>query len=279
VLWATIFGIIVVALLFKTPLPSFSGIAVSLLTAPPFFSYHHVNPIAWTLDYEVFFYAYCALCWMVRKQSRWLWPLLALPAIATMLIFPRTTMMAVGAAIALGFADNPRIVSLARYPGAALVAFLLGWHVIAQFEAGGVERLMVAGQPLLHALWLEAAIVFISLVGGLALLGIARGYGALSRLLSSRPLLYMGAISYSFYLWHIVVMAGAKRLLMAQGLDQQVYSQALFLAISLPIALGISALSYQLIEVRLTGFLRNLGGSPWLKGRFAALNSLAYRQS
>lgn len=279
VLWATILCVIAVSLIFKTPLPAASGIFFSFLTAPPFFTYHHVNPIAWTLDYEVFFYAYCALCWMVRKQSRWLWPLLALPAIVTMLMFPRTTMMAVGAAIALGLADHPRIVSLARYPSVALMAFLLGWHVIAQFGAGGVERLMVAGQPLLRAFWLETVIVFVSLVGGLALLGIARGYGALSRFLSSRPLLYMGAISYSFYLWHIVVMAGAKRLLMAQGLDHQVYSQALFLVISLAISLSISALSYRLLEVRLTSFLRNFATSPWMKGRFAALNSLAYRQS
>jgi len=169
--------VLAVSFAFKMPLPSKSGILFSFLTAPPFFTYRHVNPIAWTLDYEIFFYAYCAVCWMLRKQGRWVWPLLALPAIAIMLVFPRTTMMAIGAAVALGLADRPSLVAIARYPGVALVAFLFGWHIVVLVGAGGVEHLAVAGQPLARAFLLEAAIVLVSVIGGLALLGLSRGYG------------------------------------------------------------------------------------------------------
>jgi len=279
VLWLTILCVMAVSVAFKMPMPPKSGIFFSFLTAPPFFPYHHVNPIAWTLDYEIFFYAYCAVCWMLRKQARWLWPLLAIPAIVTMLVFPRTTMMAVGAAIALGLADRPKFLAIARYPGVALVAFLFGWHVLVLVGAGGVERLGIAGQPLALALAVEAGIILVSVIGGAALLGISRGYGALSRLLSSRPLLYLGAISYSFYLWHIIVMAGVKRLMMARGLDQQLYSQALFLAVCLVISLAISTLSHRLVEVRLTGFLRDAAGAKFRWRRPDVLNPLAIRET
>jgi peptidoglycan/LPS O-acetylase OafA/YrhL len=281
VLWLSILCVMGVSLAFRLPLPPASGIVFSFLTVPPFYSYHHVNPIAWTLDYEVFFYAYCAICWMLRKQIRWLWPLLVLPAAVTLLVFPRTTLMAVGAVIGMGLADRPRLLWLARYPGFALIAFLFGWHLLVLAYAGGVEKLIVMGQPIARVLLLEAAIVMVSIVGGLALLGISKGHGILSRILSSRPLLYMGTISYSFYLWHIIVMAGVKRVLMAGGLDQRMYSQALFLVASLLIALGISTLSYRLIEVRLTGFLRNLADTwpRWTRDRSETLKPLAYRET
>ncbi len=153
----------------------------------------------------------------------------------------------------MGLADRSWVISLARYPGVALIIFLFGWHTLVLISPGGVENLSVLGQPIVQAILFEVAIVLVSMTGGLALLGISRGYGVLSRILESKPLLYMGAISYSFYLWHIIVMAAVKRLLMVKSLDQQPYSQALFLVVSLVIALAISTASYHLIEVRLTG--------------------------
>jgi len=87
----------------------------------------------------------------------------------------------------------------------ALVAFLFGWHIVVLVGAGGGgTSLRLRGSRLARAFLLEAAIVLVSVIGGLALLGLSRGYGFLSRVLSSKPLLYLGAISYSFYLWHII---------------------------------------------------------------------------
>jgi peptidoglycan/LPS O-acetylase OafA/YrhL len=260
VLWLTILCVLGMQIAFRQHLLPAGWIALSFLTAPPFIPYAHVNPIAWTLDYEVAFYAYCGACWAQRHRTGRLWPLLALPAIAAMLFFPRVTMMAVGAALGLGYAEKPVALALARYPALFLLAFLIGWHLLVLMAGNNVQHLSSLGMPAARALMFEAGVLVVSALGGIALLGMSKGYGRLSKLLSSRPMLFMGAISYSFYLWHIPIMGGTKRLLMAMKLDQGVYSQAIFLVISFALALPIAWLSYYFIEVRATGFLRKIAG-------------------
>lgn len=282
VLWLTILCVLGIQIAFRQQLLPAGWIALSFLTAPPFIPYAHVNPIAWTLDYEVAFYAYCGVCWALRHRTRILWPLLALPAIAAMLFFPRVTMMAVGAALGLGLADKPAALALARYPAFHLLAFLIGWHVLVSIAGDNVQHLSPLGMPVARALLFEAGILAVSALGGLALLGMSKGYGRLSKLLSSRPMLFMGSISYSFYLWHIPLMGGIKRLLVLAKHDQDAYSQAVLLAISFAIALPVAWLSYYFIEVRATGILRKMAAfhpSFRKSSGQSALEQLALRET
>lgn len=85
-------------------------------------------------------------------------------------------------------------------------------------------------------------VTLIPVFGGLLFIGFATKESLLSQLLSLKPLLQIGAISYSLYLWHQVFFALARWYFIdtLTGLDYFYISLA---------AVLLSAVSYQLVEV------------------------------
>ena len=65
--------------------------------------------------------------------------------------------------------------------------------------------------------------------------------GGAKRLLSLRPIVYLGRISYGTYLWHWIVI-----LVMAAKVDVSAQATAIFAAL---VATGLASLSYQLLEM------------------------------
>jgi peptidoglycan/LPS O-acetylase OafA/YrhL len=257
VLWASTVATIVVQLAMGMSFPEVSRIIGSFLAAPPFFGIDPINPIAWTLAYEMMLYWFCALVWLLRGNRLSL-AILAVIACGLLIYYPRTLMMLSGAVVFYRFLKPSRLDMIARFPLLFLVAFLVGTRLLVDAAGGRAEELQPLMFPLAKGLILQVGLIVVAVLGGITLIGITKGYGLLGRLLGSRTFVWLGAISYSFYLWHIPILAGVKRALYAMNLGNQEYSQALLLVIALPIALAVATVSYNLLELRVTGKLRKL---------------------
>ncbi len=154
----------------------------------------------WTLSIEELFYLVwpglmLAMVTVLRSRAALLTAvagLLALVASSVLTwlgddypsVFFRVGAMALGAALAL--APTPQMV---RSP-------LTGWLGLSLFLASVALSSMPTAAPI-GATFLPAAVGSTLLVAH-----ISQGHGALTRLLASRPLVYLGGISYSWYLWH-----------------------------------------------------------------------------
>ncbi|MDF0578888.1 acyltransferase family protein [Bradyrhizobium yuanmingense] len=220
----------------------------------------HVNPIAWTLDYELTFYIISAFIMAVGHRS-----LAAVAAFAVgaviIVCYPRTTMMLTGVVIFVWLLKSSTSADrFARHSLFFFVIYLLSWQAIVEIFGGG--NVDAFGALLAPTFWAgitqEILIILATVLGGVALLGIVKGYGQLGRILSMPALVYMGTISYSFYLWHIPIMGGVKRIQLYMGYGHLPSSQLILFVSTLPISLVTAIVSYELIEKRLSQYLRQL---------------------
>ncbi|MDE5446972.1 acyltransferase family protein [Bradyrhizobium sp. CSA207] len=202
---------------------------------------------AWTLTYEWAFYIWFALTFIaLRLGGRVMAAPVVLLGIACVMHWPITAFFCIGMLFsATGF----RI----HIPGAAGVA------------AGGICGVaMYASLVLFHP--------FVGLIPGILLFAMVLAPGSgIANALSLPALQYVGKISYSLYLVHPFVlfplqMSGLK--LVAIGVDRWLLWAA-FIVLGLVMSLAASAISYELIEVRLRrlmdGALRSLFFRPLSK--------------
>jgi peptidoglycan/LPS O-acetylase OafA/YrhL len=265
VLWVSITAITALAILTHRPLGPRTGLDwfLNLFPMMPFALTPLMNPPAWSLAYEVFFYALAALAWTLRDRIglRWLfWTIGVLLVIA----LPRAILMVAGVLLALRLIDGRRLGGFHRWPGLTLLLFLACWRAVPVVQAHRLTETNILG-PLYIPLeaWLAAFPLMAAggLFGTLTLVGIHEGRGLLSRMLATRPFLWLGTVSYSFYLWHPMVLAAVKR---GPGMTQLLErvgpaAQLLLFAVGLPAVLIVSWASQRLIEVRFTRWLRRFG--------------------
>ena len=257
VLWATIGGVLLVALVFHTSKPSGIDIIASMLPPLPLLGTDHVNPIAWTLDFEMAFYFLCSGVVYFGARNRLGLAIIAVAALG-LLVYPRTLMMLAGTLIALNWVRGPLVDRLVRHTLLMLVIYLFAWRgLVVWVGTSDVHLMAPLHMPTFDdGLWLAVAMVLATAFGTVALLGIAQGRGPLGLMLGSPIFVKLGNISYSFYLWHIPVMAGVKRFIQGSGVGHAEYAQALLFAVSFPIACAVAFASYSLIELRLSSWLR-----------------------
>lgn len=199
---------------------------------------------AWTLTYEWAFYIWFALTFCaLRIGGRAVATPLVLLGLACVMHWPITAFFCIGMVFS---------ATGVRFPVPGGLGVAIGLTCAAA---------MYASLVLFHP--------FAGLIPGFLLFGmvLARGSG-ISNLLGAPPLQYVGKISYSLYLVHPFVLfplqvAGLK--LVAIGVDRWVLWAA-FVGLGLVLSLIASAISYELIEVRLRrlvdGSLRGLFFRP-----------------
>jgi len=145
---------------------------------------------------------------------------------------------------------------MARHPFPLILLFLLCWRTIRSLSRP--DTIIATTMIDWSADWrLPLALLGFVLVA-LGFRGIVAGYGASGVFLRSRPLQYLGTISYSFYLWHPIVMSGIKTALLHAGIFQSsgMWAQSVFLIVSLPPSLAVSYISYRVLERRSAAWMR-----------------------
>jgi peptidoglycan/LPS O-acetylase OafA/YrhL len=203
-------------------------------------------PVAWTLCVEVSFYVTLPLWARITRRATGRQDLVALAALALAgaavqclsaarhIPYPlgvslpgQCTWLALGMAVAVisvEHGDDARVAAISGRPELcwALSAGCMA-GLIAMVPAGGLFGLIAAvARPAGSGTTLARIALEALLVAGLltpAALQTGERRGVPGRLLASRPLAYLGTISYSFYLWHLTVTE-----LLARGSDPAAFS-------------------------------------------------------
>ena len=230
---------------------------VNLLALPGILPVEPLHPAAWSLSYEMCFYLACGALWSLRlrQRKRAVWVTAVLMALM-LAFYPRGIFLLSGVLVAEGMLERRWIAALARAPLVWLVIFLASWREIQMLT---LPRHIIMTTFLDWAGDVRLPLAMLGFVAAtLAFAGIAAGHGALGRFLCVRPMQYMGTISYSFYLWHPIIMSGVKLIMRHYGLAGAAGSgaQALFLVLALPPSLLVAHVSQELFERRAGSWLR-----------------------
>lgn len=234
-------------------------VPLNMLGLPGVLPLDNIHPAAWSLSYELAFYAFCAACWAVRRRLGAALPWVAGPiGLVALVFYPRALFLLAGMLVALGWPRHPALVRVTRHPLLLIVLFLVCWRTIQTLSLPKhiISTTMLdwaadARLPIAVAAFLFATLGFA---------GLAAGHGRFVAVLRTRPLQYLGTISYSFYLWHPIVMSGVKTVLLRLGATQAAGegAQLLFFVVALPPSILAADASQRILERRV---------AVWLRGR------------
>jgi peptidoglycan/LPS O-acetylase OafA/YrhL len=223
---------------------------------------------SWSLTYEWLFYLLAATAFALSKlrsnlRYAGLGAVVAI-AIALLCLLPRGLFFIPGIVIGMGWLPLQRIAPWLKYPFLGVFIFMLAWRGVdlnAAHPAAYSLADVFTGWPLL----LTTISMFAALY---AFAGICLD-GPQTAWLRNGFMQQLGKISYSFYLWHPVVMFATKRITYAWVLPLagSILAVIFFAVSSFVLAYAISSLSQQLLEVRVGKALRQ-----WLKPKRVTSN-------
>ena len=228
----------------------------NLLLLPPLVPLPLIHFGSWSLTYEWVFYftaATGALLLRRRPLRRWAVAVWIVAAAAFVCLFPRALFFATGVIVFTQRAWLLRHARWLRFPALSLLVFLIAWKLtevnLAQlsdtlFDWAGDGR------------WVAACVAFVASLHMFACACLnARGEFSF---LKTRLFQFLGNISYSFYLWHGLVMAAVKRVVNSHivpahgtGVGFIVFAITCA-AVSLPLAWT----SWKIFEVAVAKFVR-----------------------
>lgn len=233
------------------------GLLANLLALPGIFPLSAIHPAAWSLSYEMAFYIFAGAAWTLHVCGRTHAALALLACLVPLLaLYPRALLFVSGVVVAERLTRYLPLARLARFPALMLLLFLAAWAGIQQLS---LPEHIINTTLIDWASDLRLPLAMVAVwAATLGFDGLAAGRGLIGRLLLTRALQYMGTISYSFYLWHPLVMAVIKATMLRAGLAQFAWpwSQVLFLLLALPPSLVVSDLSQRVLERALGRWLR-----------------------
>jgi peptidoglycan/LPS O-acetylase OafA/YrhL len=228
----------------------------NLLLLPPLLPLPLVHQGSWSLSYEWVFYISAATgAWLLRGRRPQTWAVGAWVVCSGLFVclYPRSLFFATGVIV---FVCQPwfrRQERWLKFPLLSLLVFLVAWHLT------GVDRASLSDTVfdwLRNGRWIAAAVAFAASLHMFA--SITLGTSRQFVFLRSRAFQWMGTISYSFYLWHALVMSATKRLASVYVVPQfgVAIGFVFFLLSSMLLGLLVSWASWALFEVKFAKLLR-----------------------
>jgi peptidoglycan/LPS O-acetylase OafA/YrhL len=245
---------------------AFEGLTIfiaNLFLLPPVVPLPGIHLGSWSLTYEWMFYLTAALgALLIRVPGRKYAAIAVWVTLATVLIsiYPRGVFFLTGVVVFRyrdWFVEHPGWL---RMPLVSLLVFLVAWHFA---QLGGNEH---RNETLFAMLQGTRAIGFVvALVASLHLFAsICTNASVQTAFLQSKTFQFLGNISYSFYLWHALVMSLVKRIVIPYVTPH--YGVAVgfitFAVVSLAIALPVSWASWKLFEGKLAQVARKSWSRP-----------------
>jgi peptidoglycan/LPS O-acetylase OafA/YrhL len=231
----------------------------NLLLLPPFASVPLVHWGSWSLTYEwVFYFAAAIGAMLLRRragEARWTIGLYVLLTASFVCLFPRSTFFLTGVVVFTNASwfERANTRQWLRLPLLSMLVFLIAWR----FTQVDKAQLTITYLDFLRDYrWIAAAIAFISSLHMFASL-VYRSSRQFA-FLDSRFFQFFGSISYSFYLWHALVMSMVKRIVTPYLVPHvgAALGFSVFIVASFAVSIAASWLSWTLFEVRMAGVAR-----------------------
>jgi peptidoglycan/LPS O-acetylase OafA/YrhL len=227
--------------------------------APPYFSL--TLPIAWTLEFEMYFYLVFAVSLLFRRLR---WFVLASWVLLTVILLPLgRTGLDMNVSRDLGYQFGYMSIVASPFVLEFLAGAAIGW--LYQQPWARIRSAYVAW----HVLWLGTALAAWAIYGRVVDTHGPAGFGwplaamVLAMALASktvhirvpRLLMWLGSISYSLYLTHLLTQVLLRDALTAHGMAPFTKTWS-YIFLSTALALSVAALSHHYLEQGLATWCR-----------------------
>jgi peptidoglycan/LPS O-acetylase OafA/YrhL len=217
--------------------------------------------VGWTLEFEMYFYAIFAAS-LLFKRLRWF--VLASWVLLTIVLMPLAQR---GLNMDVAQDLNYRLGYMAIVTNSFVLEFfagvVIGWIYLTDWVR--ISNRTLARHVMMLGSGLSVWAVYSGILGGhgpgrygLAAMGLVLTLAVTSKTVAiqvPRLFLWLGSISYSLYLTHIITQGVLTRILVSQGYGPLAHNWT-FVVMSTLIALSVATLSYHVLEQGLSNVVR-----------------------
>jgi peptidoglycan/LPS O-acetylase OafA/YrhL len=229
----------------------------NLLLLPPLVPLPMIHFGSWSLTYEwVFYFTAATGALILRRRPMRRWAVVAWIAAAAVFVclYPRALFFVTGVLVFARRAWFMRHIRWLRFPALSLLVFLIAWKLTDANQAQLSDTLFDWARD---GRWVAACVAFIASLHMFAS-ACLNASGEFS-FLRTRAFQFMGNISYSFYLWHGLVMAAVKRVVNSHIVPAhgQEVGFVVFAMSCLVVSVLLAWTSWKVFEVAVAKILRN----------------------